>query len=237
MIGIRKPQKASLNASQRSLAVAFFCAGWMPFLLASTITTITSATPIRIPGTIPAINISAMDTPVMEAYTTNAILGGMTIAMELEVAISAVENGALKPPLSTIAGTRTAPRAATVAGPEPEIAPKKQATITHTIAIPPLLCPTQVSTNLTSLLEIPAFAMIFPESTKNGIARSKNLLIPAYMLVATIVREVPEYKIAHTEDRPRQIAMGTPMIRKTKNETKRTALIIYLSSFLILSVQ
>ena len=42
--------------------------------------------------------------------------------------------------------------------------------------------------------------MIFPESTKNGIARSKNLLIPAYMLVATIVREVPEYKIAHTED-------------------------------------
>lgn len=57
-----------------------------------------------------------MDTPVMEAYTTNAILGGMTMAMELEVAISAVENGALKPPLSTIAGTRTAPRAATVAG-------------------------------------------------------------------------------------------------------------------------
>ena len=30
----------------------------------------------------------------MEAYTTNAILGGMTIAMELEVAINAVENGA-----------------------------------------------------------------------------------------------------------------------------------------------
>ena len=94
----------------------------------------------------------------MEAYTTNAILGGMTMAMELEVAIRAVENGALKPPRSTIAGTRTAPRAATVAGPDPEMAPKKQATITHTMAIPPLLCPTQVSTNLTSLLEIPAFA-------------------------------------------------------------------------------
>ncbi len=89
------------------------------------------------------------------------------MAMELEVAISAVENGALKPPRSTIAGIRTAPSAATVAGPDPEIAPKKQATITHTMAMPPLLCPTQVSTNLTSLLEIPAFAMIFPESTKN----------------------------------------------------------------------
>ena len=59
------------------------------------------------------------------------------MAMELEVAISAVENGAEKPPCSTIAGIRTAPSAATVAGPEPEIAPKKQATITHTMAIPP----------------------------------------------------------------------------------------------------
>ena len=38
--------------------------------------------------------------------------------------------------------------------------------------MPPLLCPTQVSTNLTSLLEIPAFAMIFPDSTKNGIVLS-----------------------------------------------------------------
>ena len=110
------------------------------------------------------------------------------MAMELDVAIRAVENGALKPPLSTIAGIRTAPSAATVAGPDPEIAPKKQATITHTMAMPPLLCPTQVSTNLTSLLEIPAFAMIFPESTKNGIARRRNLLIPAYILVATMVR-------------------------------------------------
>ena len=61
---------------------------------ASSITTITSATPIRIPGTIPAVNMSAIETPVIDAYTTNAILGGITIAIELEVAISAVENGA-----------------------------------------------------------------------------------------------------------------------------------------------
>ena len=116
----------------------------------------------------------------------------MTMAMELEVAISAVENGAEKPPCSTIAGISTAPRAATVAGPEPEMAPKKQATITHTMAIPPFLCPTQVSTNLISRLEIPAFAMMFPDSTKNGIAKSRNLLIPEYIFVATIVRDVPE---------------------------------------------
>ena len=192
MIGIRNPQKASLKASQRSLPEAFSLDGLMLCFFASSITTITSATPIRRPGTIPAMNISAMDVPVMEAYTTKAILGGITMAMELEVAISAVENGAEKPPCSTIAGISTAPRAATVAGPEPEMAPKKQATITHTMAIPPFLCPTQVSTNLISRLEIPAFAMMFPDSTKNGIARSRNLLIPEYMLVATIVRDVPE---------------------------------------------
>ena len=192
MTGIRNPQKASLKASQRSLPEAFSLDGLMLCFFASSITTITSATPIRRPGTIPAMNISAMDVPVMEAYTTKAILGGMTMAMELEVAISAVENGAEKPPCSTMAGISTAPRAATVAGPEPEIAPKKQATITHTMAIPPFLWPTQVSTNLISRLEIPAFAMMFPDSTKNGIARSRNLLIPEYMLVATIVRDVPE---------------------------------------------
>ena len=94
---------------------------------------------MRIPGTIPAMNMSPIETPVMEAYTTKAILGGMTMAMELAVAINAVANGAEKPPLSTIAGIRTAPNAATVAGPEPEIAPKKQATIIHTFAIPPFL--------------------------------------------------------------------------------------------------
>ena len=192
MTGIRNPQKASLKASQRSLPEAFSLDGLILCFFASSITTITSATPIRRPGTIPAMNMSAMDVPVMEAYTTKAILGGMTMAMELEVAISAVENGAEKPPCSTMAGISTAPRAATVAGPEPEIAPKKQATITHTMAIPPFLCPTQVSTNLISRLEIPAFAMMLPDSTKNGIARSRNLLIPEYMFVATIVRDVPE---------------------------------------------
>ena len=205
--------------------------GWMPFFRTSIITTMTSASPIKIPGTIPPENISAMDTPVMEAYTTKAILGGMTIAMELEVAIRAVENGAENLPSSTIAGISTAPRAATVAGPEPEIAPKKQATITHTMAIPPLLCPTQVLTNLISLLEIPAFAIIFPDNTKNGIASSKNLLMPEYTLVATIVRDVPEYRIAQTEDKPRQMAMGTFKIKNTKKDKNNTVLTIYTSPF------
>ena len=148
------------------------------------------------------------------------------MAMELAVAISAVEKGAEKPPCWIIAGISTQPRAATVAGPEPEIAPKKQATMTHTMAMPPRRCPTQVFTKLISLLEIPAFAMIFPESTKNGIARRRNLLIPAYILVATMVKDVQEYRIAHTEERPRQMLMGIPIIKNTKKERNNTALII-----------
>ena len=152
----------------------------------------------------------------------------MTIAIELDVAIRAVENGAENPPRSIMAGIRTIPSAATVAGPEPEIAPKKQATITHTMAIPPFLWPTHVSTKRISRLEIPAFAMIFPDRTKNGMASSRNLLMPEYMLVATIVSDVPEYKIAQIEDKPRQMPIGIPRIRKIKNEIKRIALIIFL---------
>ena len=37
--------------------------------------------------------------------------------------------------------------------------------------------------------------------------------------------------MAHTDDRPKQIAMGSPRIRKTKEEVYKIALIIYLSSF------
>ena len=137
------------------------------FFLASTITTITRATPIRIPGTIPAMNISAIDTPVIEAYTTNAILGGMTMAMELDVAIRAVENGALKPPRSTIAGIRTAPSAATVAGPDPEnCAEEAGYNNAYNGDAASFMYPRRYLSNLTSLLEIPAFAMIFPESTE-----------------------------------------------------------------------
>ena len=93
------------------------------------------------------MNMSPTDTPVMEAYTTNAIEGGMTIAMEDAVAIMAEENGAEKPPRLIMAGIRMMPSAATVAGPEPEIAPKKQATTTHTMAIPPRRWPMQSSMN------------------------------------------------------------------------------------------
>lgn len=82
-----------------------------------------------------------------------------------------------------------------------------------------------------SLFEIPAFAIILPDNTKNGMARSKNLLIPEYIFVATIFKDVPEYKIAATDDKPKQIAIGIFNINKMKNVINKTALIIILPPY------
>ena len=46
------------------------------------------------------------------------------------------------------------------------------------------------------------------------MARNKNLLIPEYIFVATIFKDVPEYKIAATDDKPKQIAIGIFNINK-----------------------
>ena len=62
------------------------------------------------------------------------------------------------------------PIAATVAGAEPEIAPKNRQATTVTIASPPVKCPTSVSKNPTRRLESPPPSMSAPLSTKNGIA-------------------------------------------------------------------
>ena len=67
MIGIKNPQNASANAFPRSPQLAFLVVGWIPFFRTSIIITTISARPIKIPGIIPPANISAMDTPVIEA--------------------------------------------------------------------------------------------------------------------------------------------------------------------------
>ena len=114
---------------------------------------------------------------MIDAYTTNAILGGITIAIELEVAINAVENGAGKSAtLDHRWDQYHTQLAATVAGPKPRC-PKKHTTITHTITIPPLVVSHAVSTKRIGRLEIPAFAMIYRNNTKNGIASNRNLLM------------------------------------------------------------
>ena len=207
----------------------------MPFLRHSIMTMITRARPIMMPGSQPPMNMSPTETPVMEAYTTNAMEGGMTMAMEEALAIREEAKGAEKPPRLIMAGIRIMPRAATVAGPEPEMAPKKQATMTATMAIPPRRWPTQSSAKATRRLEMPALAMMLPESTKNGMASSRNLAMPPYTLVGTTVRGEPLYSRAKMADIPRLTAMGIFSSSITKKLPNRSKLII--SCFLPLSQQ
>ena len=67
-------------------------------------------------------------------------------------------------------GTIIVPMAATVAGAEPEIAPKNIHATTVTIANPPVKCPTIVSKKFTNRLDKPPPSIKAPPSTKNGIA-------------------------------------------------------------------
>ena len=137
MTGIRSPGIASLNAAKRSAPEAFgdtFRSHFLPITNA----VIISPTPIRSPGTIPALNRLVIDASAMEPYTTNVIDGGITTPIAPPAAINAQENAAGYPAF-TSAGIMISPSAATVAGPDPEIAAKKQDTTIHTIAIPPLM--------------------------------------------------------------------------------------------------
>ena len=118
------------------------------------------------------------DTFAIELYTTKEMDGGMMIPIPPAVAIRA-DASPLLYPTEVMAGMMIPPRAATVAGPDPEIAAKKHATSTHTKASPPLICPTNDWANLISFVEIPAFSIIFPAKIKNGIANNRNLLIDA----------------------------------------------------------
>ncbi len=89
------------------------------------------------PGNIPAINKAPIETPPTTPYTTITILGGISIPNAPPDAATADE----KPfpyPLSIIAGIITEPIAATVAGPDPEIAAKKAQAAIVTVANPPI---------------------------------------------------------------------------------------------------
>ena len=126
------------------------------------------------------------------------------------------------------------PSAATVAGPDPEIAAKKQETITHTSAIPLLLCPTRLLQKLISRSEIPPSAIMFPPKMKNGMARSTNLLVDEYILLGTIDNGNFSYNKVMILDIPSDNAIG--MFRKSnrKNEPNKinaTILVLLLHRF------
>ena len=127
-----------------------------------------------------------------------------------------------------MAGIRIRPSAATVAGPEPEIAAKKQATSTQTIATPPLKWPTQAWASLMRRVEMPDFSMMLPPRMKKGIAIRTDLVIAAETSCGTVPsttlreRPAPMTSMAETLDMPRQMAIGAPIRSSTAKRPNKT---------------
>src|SRR5699024_8081966 len=126
------------------------------------------------PGIIPAKNMDPIETVPTTPYITNGILGGINTPIEPAEAVIA----AAKPGLylcSFIAGIIKEPIAATVAGPDPDIAAKNILASTVTIASPPVIKPISTLARFNSLFEIPPVLINTPARRKKGIAINGKL--------------------------------------------------------------
>src|SRR5699024_4285975 len=92
---------------------------------------------IKIPGIIPAINKSPIETSAATTHNIIALLAGTMIPSAADTAWLAAAYSTLYP-LATIAGIRIEPIAAVVADPEPEMAAKNMEVTMATIANPPV---------------------------------------------------------------------------------------------------
>ena len=159
------------------------------------------------------------------------MLGGMITPRQPDVAIRASENP-LEYPLSIMAGTMIVPIAATVAGPEPEIAPKNAQHIEVTIANPPVKWPMQASAKSTSRFVIPPLDINAPPAIKNGIAISgKESQAVNIFWHRKEIGCVPYRRKYMMIDIPIETPIGTVKNSKMKNVINQTRGPIYTSSF------
>ena len=77
-------------------------------------------------------------------------------------------------------GIMMEPMAATVAGAEPDTAPKNIQAITVTIPREPVMPPTREFANLTRRLDRPPVSMMVPQIIKKGSARFVKFATPPY---------------------------------------------------------
>jgi len=117
-----------------------------------------------------------------------------------------------------MAGINIEPNAATVAGPDPDIAAKKHDTTTATEMRPLLVCPTHTCANLTKRLEIPAYSIITPDNIKKGIANSANLPIDEYITAGNILTGKSPTNSPRKVDIPNETAIGTFKKTSIKND-------------------
>ncbi|MPM70072.1 hypothetical protein SDC9_117023 [bioreactor metagenome] len=126
-------------------------------------------------------------------------LGGIkSPSIELAM-VTAVENSPSYP-LFFIIGMRIDPNEAVSAVALPLIPPKKTLAMMFTIARPPRIQPTSALESLMRRSEIPPWAIISPASTKNGMARKVNPLIPSIRVVTTAIKEILRNTMVNTAE-------------------------------------
>ena len=124
------------------------------------------------------------------------------------------------------------PRAATVAGPEPEMAAKKHAHRTQTMMRPPLMCPTKALAKSISFRDMPDFSIILPPRMKNGIASRTTFDKAALEFIASVIAGRSICSTDTNADIPKQSATGSPLIRSTTNTPISIKPVIYLPPLL-----
>ena len=128
----------------------------------------------------PAINRLLTDWPDAIAYIMNGMLGGIITPIPPATATIAVLN-LRSYPRAVSTGMVMLPTAATVAGPDPDIAPKNMQVATTEQGIPAGNLPNSSENTSNIFSEMPPLAIIMPESTNMGTAMSGKLSIPPTM--------------------------------------------------------
>ena len=116
-----------------------------------------------------------------------------------------------------MAGMVREPMAATVAGPEPEMAAKNIEVPMAARAIPPGKEPSSSSARFKRRLESPPAPMKTPAAIKNGMAMIGKLSIEVKAICEMYsVGRVPAFKMVAVPARPRLTEIGTPMTKKSR---------------------
>ena len=116
-----------------------------------------------------------------------------------------------------MAGMVRAPMAATVAGPEPLMAPKNMQVATVVSAMPPYMPPTSSSASPSRRWESPPAPMNTPAAMKNGMAMVGKLSSEVKDTWARYsMGSVSAQRMVVSADMPRPMAMGTPVTQKMR---------------------
>jgi hypothetical protein len=188
--------------------------------------TIIKDKPIIIPGIIPARNRLPIETLPITPYKTNGILGGIMTPIAPAEAVNAAANPLPYFSLS-IAGIINDPIAATVAGPDPEIAAKNIQVSTVTIAKPPIIKPTNELAKARSLFETPPFPIKIPAIIKNGMAIIGKESRDVNTFCVNVITGIPSVKNMTVIKVERPIAIPIGMLNAmNKNRDKNSTIVV-----------